>query len=236
MKTPTTLLVLGLSAYGLWYYTSPNYSKVAVAAAPIAAAPARESAAASAVQATTTATTAAATEATEAAAVAPPAPAPDLERIALKKGAVLTHAKVRSIEASGILFYCDQGLLKIPFENLPEAFADYYKPMIAVASVPVDTITVTTAAPIAPPAPAPYVAPRAQKTALQDAQDSLAFTVSRNALKDRIRQDQDLITNWYRQSTFESTSISESQYTSAKADLDTATAQLGQLDANGPGS
>jgi hypothetical protein len=222
MKTPGTLLVLGLSAYGLWCYSSPDYSKTPVAA------PSAKAAAPAPIQ------------------TMPAAPfVPDLGRIVLKRGTVLTHAKIKSVQANGILFLCDQGLLKIPFDNLPTDYADYYRPMIetgfvapdAATAPPVATAaTVTDAVPVAPPAPVPHVAPQVQRTVLQDAQDNLAFTVARNALKDRIRMDQELITNWYRQSTFESTAISESQFTAAKADLDLAMVQLGQLDANGPAS
>ena len=89
--------------------------------------------------------------------------------------------------------------------------------------------------PVAPPAPPAHVEPQVQRTVLQDAQDNLTFTVARNTLKDRIKADQELITNWYRQSTFENSAISESQFSAAKADLDAAMVQLGQLDANGPG-
>ena len=166
---------------------------------------------------------------------------PDLERIALKNGTVLTHAKVKSVQANGILLLCDQGLMKVPFSNLPTELTDYYRPMIDVAIVPAEAPPILPAAevdapePVAPPAPPAHVEPQVQRTVLQDAQDNLTFTVARNTLKDRIKADQELITNWYRQSTFENSAISESQFSAAKADLDAAMVQLGQLDANGPG-
>jgi hypothetical protein len=224
MKTPGTLLVLGLTAYGLWCYSSPDYSKTPVAA------PSAKAVAPPPIQ------------------MVPEVPTvPDLERIALKNGTVLTHAKVKAVQANGILFLCDQGLMKIPFANLPTDLADYYKPMVDVAIVPADAPSIVSTAPaatvapvdvpapVAPPAPPPRVAPQVQRTVLQDAQDNLEFTVARNSLKDRIKADQELITNRYRQSTFENSAISESQFTAAKADLDAAMVQLGQLDANGPG-
>lgn len=221
MKTPGTLLVLGLTAYGLWCYSSPDYSKTPVAA------PSVKAVAPLPVQ------------------MVPEMPTvPDLGHIALKNGTVLTHAKVKSVQANGILLLCDQGLMKVPFANLPAELGDYYKPMIDVAVVPADAPSIVSNAqsapaevpvPVAPPAPQPHYVPQVQRTVLQDAQDNLAFTVARNSLKDRIKADQELITNWYRQSTFETTAISESQFAAAKADLDAAMVQLGQLDANGPG-
>jgi hypothetical protein len=151
---------------------------------------------------------------------------PNLAYIPVVKGTPLTNAKVKSITATGIVFICDQGLIEVPFGNLPPEFGEYYMPKVAVDAAP-------TVVPVSLP-PSPPVQRRVEKSPAQDAQDELAFTRTRTALQDRIKSDELVIDQWYQQSSFRNPAISETEYLNRKADLDAATLQLAELESNGP--
>ena len=153
--------------------------------------------------------------------------APNLASVAVGRGLLLTHAKVKDVTTTGVVFLCDQGLVKIPFDHLPAEFATFYTPKIVEEDVP--------SVPTVSPSPPPPVQRRVEKSAVQDAQDQLAFTRARMGLSDRIKGDEQVMDQWYQQSSFRNPTVAESTFVSAKADLNAATLQLAELEANGPG-
>lgn len=174
----------------------------------------------------------------------PAAPAsPNLDEVQVKGGAALTHATVKAVRASGVVFLCDQGLVEVPFGSLPANLAAYFSAMLPPTPSPTPTPdgaasqSDSPATPVPTPTPVPPPKPHTEKSFQQDTQDRLAFIEARQALRDRIKTDQDIIDHWYKQSSFEKNGyVSESQFNSAKADQDAAIAQLNQLEAGGPGS
>ena len=164
-----------------------------------------------------------------------PAAPPSLDRVVVKEKVplVLTHAKVKEIHPSGIVFTCDQGIFKVSFDKLPPEYESYYGPLAIADVVPTETpdtaaTPVTVAEPVGP-------RPKPQKTAVEDAQARLVYASTKSGLEDRIKTDQAFIDRWYRQSTFEQEGqVSQTQFEVSKADFDLATAQLNQLEANGP--
>jgi len=174
-------------------------------------------------------------------AVAPPTPeptpepphSPDLVSVPILDSHPLTNAKVKEIHESGIVFLCDQGLIKVSFKNLPPEYLDYYGPMAekeAVAAEPTDAATVT---PVATPPPAQKSKP--ERTAIQDAQANLTYSQAVAGLRDRLQSDQSVMDHWYKQSSFvQEGRLSENQFNMAKADFEAATVQLSELQANGP--
>jgi hypothetical protein len=157
--------------------------------------------------------------------------APDLSRVVVKDGPPLTHARVREVRASGILFIADQGMFKVAFDRLSPEFGAYYGPMAVADPVPTETPT-----PPADPASAqPTPKPRQQRNAQEDAQAELVYVQRKASLEDRMKGDQATIDRWYKQSSFNNDSpITQSQYDVAQADLNAAAVQLAQLEAEGP--
>jgi hypothetical protein len=157
---------------------------------------------------------------------------PDLSRVAVKNGAPLTHARVKEIRTSGIVFVADQGLFKVSFDRLPAEYLAYYGPM--AVEDPTPTPAAAAAAADAPVVPA-AIKPRPQRNALEDAQAELAYVQRKAGLEDQIRQDRETIDHWYKQSSFVSEGrLSQEQFEVAQADLAVASAQLAQLEALGP--
>jgi hypothetical protein len=209
MRSAFFIFVVAVLAYGLWsyYVGNPDFTKAAIVQqVHLKVSPA---------------------EPEPATPQAPVASAgPNLAYITVVKGSALTNAKVKSVTATGIVFICDQGLIEVPFGNLPPEFGEYYMPKVAADAVP-------TSVPTSLP-PSPPVQHRVEKSAAQDAQDELTFTRTRMALRDRIKSDELVMDQWYQQSSFRNPAISESEYQTTKADLDAATLQLAELEANGP--
>jgi hypothetical protein len=209
MRSAFFLFVFAVLAYGLWsYYVGhPDFAKGAVAQplhvkAAVQPDPTPEPPAVGA------------------------ATGPDLSMITIVKGTSLTHAKVESVTKTGIIFLCDQGLIEIPFGNLPPEFSQYYTSKIPAQEAP-------SPMPLSPTSP-PLVQHRVERSAVQDSQDELNFTRTRMELRDRIKSDEEVMDQWYQQSSFRSPSVTESRFLATKADLDTATLQLAELEANGP--
>ncbi len=213
MKSIVLFLVLGLVAYGLWEYVESHPASTQVAMRVSARnkdAPSPEP------------------TPTEPPDTAPKAP--NLAQIALKTGRVLTNAKLKTVRPSGVLFLCDQGLVEVPLGNLPDEMASYYAPMVVPEMAPAGPTPV-------PPTPTPAPVARPQKSYVQDAQDRLAYASQRVALKDRIAHDQQIIDQWYKQSSFVKDGyVTESVYNATKADMEAAIAQLSLLESNGPGN
>jgi hypothetical protein len=209
MRSAFFIFVIAVLAYGLWsyYVGNPDFTKAAIGQQVHVKVASSEPDPA-------------------------PAPAqvasggPNLAYIPVVKGTPLTNAKVKSVTAAGIVFICDQGLIEVPFSNLPPEFGEYYMPKVAVDAAP-------TVVPASLP-PSPPVQRRVEKSPAQDAQDELAFTRTRTSLQDRIKSDEQVMDQWYQQSSFRNPAISETEYLNRKADLDAATLQLAELEANGP--
>ena len=210
MKFTIILLILGIGGYeAVQYYNDLPASAPSIAIRPKAAAP------------TTPEPT------------PEPAHAPDLAAVPVLGGHPITHAKLKEIHESGILFLCDQGLIKVSFKNLPPEFSDYYGPMAVKEVVAAEPTDAATATPVATPPPA--VKPKPERTPMQDAQATLAYSQAVSALRDRLQNDQSVIDHWYKQSSFvQEGRITESQFNVAKADFEAVTAQLAELQANGP--
>ena len=211
MKSIVVFLVLGLAAYGLWEYIENNPAVPAVRVPAHAREP-------------------------EASPTPEPTPEdtgpkkPNLEKIPVKGGAALTHATMKAVRSSGVVFLCDQGLVEVPFNKLPADMVAYYAPMVPPEPSP----GIVAAPPLQPTA---QPKPRQEKSFVQDAQDRLSFTETRMALRDRIKMDQDTIDHWYKQSEFVKDGyVTESQFNAAKADLDATVARLAELEASGPGN
>jgi hypothetical protein len=208
MKTLAVLLLLGLAGYLAYQYADTP--------APIVA-PQRHSA----------------TQSKQ----AEPDPAeeeplvPDLNRVPVKAGMTLTHARVKEVHPGGIVFVADQGLFKVGFDRLPEIFQAYYGPMAVPEPEPPSPPSPSPVDPALAPAAAK---PRPQRDSLEDAQAALAYAQRKASLEGRISQDSATIDLWYKQSSFEKGGLTEQQYQDAQADIALASAQLAQLEADGP--
>jgi hypothetical protein len=209
MKFTIILLILGIGGYeAVQYYNDLPATAPAIAARPKAVAPPTP-------------------EPTP-----EPARSPDLASVPVLGGRPITHATVKEIHESGIVFLSDQGLVKVSFKNLPPEYLDYYGPMAVKEPVaePVDPANVP---PVATPPPA--VKEKHERTAIEDAQANLAYSQAVSGLRDRLQNDQDVIDHWYKQSSFvQEGRLSENQFNMAKADFEAATIQLAELQANGP--
>jgi hypothetical protein len=157
---------------------------------------------------------------------------PDLSRVVVKGGEPLTHARVKEVRVSGIVFVADQGLFKVGFDRLPAEYEAYYGPMAIPDPVPTEAPTpqAADAATVQPTAK-----PRPQRNALEDAQAELVYVQKKASLEDRLKTDRDTIDRWYKQSSFvKEGQVSQSQYEMAEADFTLASAQLAQLESDGP--
>jgi hypothetical protein len=210
MKFTLILLILGIGGYeAVQYYNDLPATAPAIAARPRAVAPP-----------------------TPEPAPEPPQ-TPDLASVPVLGGHPLTHAKVKEIHESGILFLSDQGLVKVSFKNLPPEYLDYFGPIAVkepAAAEPADPAAVTPAA-----TPPPVARSKPERTSVEDAQASLAYSQAVSGLRDRLQNDQNVIDHWYKQSSFvQEGRLSENQFNMAKADFEAATIQLADLQANGP--
>ncbi len=152
------------------------------------------------------------------------AEAPNLKSIAIPTRATpITNARVASVTERGITFICDQGMLQVPFSDLPAEFA-YYKTAIKP--------TVTQAPKVAPPvkavtntpAPKPKSPVDAARKAKQDAEQ-------RDILRAKITRLNEVIDRYTRQSSFSGEKLITSQeYDLAKAELEEAKAKLAGLE------
>lgn len=213
MKSTVILFILGFLAYEAYqYYEDRPASPVIVTTPKVAYVPATPEPAATV-----------------------PEP-PDATAVTLASGRTLTHAKAKQVQASGILFLCDQGLVQVPLKDLPEAFQDYYRPLMqAAAPTATPTPAAEDAAPTPTPTPVPVIHNKPERTPLQDAQATAGFYQSCAALRSRIEADQNTIDHWYKQSSYvQDGYVSEAQFNVAKSDKDAATLQLNELLATGP--
>ncbi len=213
MKSTVILFILGFLAYEAYqYYEDRPASPVIVTSPKVAYVPA-----------------------TPEPAAAVPEP-PDATAVTLATGRTLTHATVKQVQSGGILFLSDQGLVQVPFRDLPEAFQDYYRPMMKAAEVSPSPTPAPTADDAAPtPTPVPVIHNKPERTPLQDAQATAGFYQSCAALRSRIEADQNTIDHWYKQSSYvQEGYVSEAQFNVAKSDKDAATLQLNELLATGP--
>ena len=157
---------------------------------------------------------------------------PDMALIPVTGEHPLTHARVKEVHDSGIVFFCDQGLVKVSFKKLPPQFQDYYQSRAVkdeIAPGPADV------APSPAPTPPPAARAKLERTPMQEAQAVLSYNQTCSGLRDRIRRDQDTIDHWYKQSSFVPDGfVSETQFSVAKADFEAATLQLDEVLANGP--
>jgi hypothetical protein len=156
---------------------------------------------------------------------------PDLSRIVVKGGDTLTHARVKEIHPGSMVLIADQGLFKVTWDRLPEEFHDYYISM----AVP-DPTPVPTSAPVAGGAPTaePMAKAKPQRSALEDEQAQLAFAQRKASLENQLKADRATIDRWYKQSSFETGGVSQSEYDVAQADYAVVSGQLAQLEADGP--
>jgi hypothetical protein len=163
-----------------------------------------------------------------------PPQSPDLRLVPVAGAHALTHARIKEVHESGIVFICDQGLVKVGFKQLPPEFQAFYGPMAAQETASQDTPAGASAVPSAPPPP-PAPRPKPERTPIQDAQANLAYNQACAGLRDRLQNDQHVIDHWYNQSSFvQEGYVSETQFNVAKADFEAATAQLAELQASGP--
>jgi hypothetical protein len=162
---------------------------------------------------------------------------PDLSRVVTFSGRVITGARVMQVRSDGILFKCDQGLVKLRFADLPAGFALYYGRMAAM----------DTQQQGAPPRFGPNPGGSVREgitgnpipTATQ-AERKYAYDIQHAALKAKIKEDTDTIDRWNRQSNINVSEqpdfrrVTQEAFEYAQADLRLATAQLTELEVNGP--
>jgi hypothetical protein len=161
-------------------------------------------------------------------------PDPDLDSILVKGQATLTHAKIKEIHTDSILFVCDQGLAEVAFDKLPPEFRTRYAPPVSSPSpTPTGDIPATQppATVAATPTPRP---PVRQRSIEEEAAARVAYQERKSALEAHQQEDLVIINRWYKQSTFDPDAISQSTFDWVKADYDSTTAQLNQLEATGP--
>jgi hypothetical protein len=161
-----------------------------------------------------------------------PMEVPDLSKVPVKDGGTLTHARIKEIHPSGIIFIADQGLYKVSFDRLPPNFAAYYGPQ----AVPDPVVPSPTMSPAdSDITPTPVIKPRPQRTAVEDAQAELAYAQRKAAFENQIKGDQNTIDTYYKQSTFNNGSpVTTAQYEVAEADLQSAQTSLALLEGAGP--
>jgi hypothetical protein len=158
-----------------------------------------------------------------------PITGPKLDAVKLKDGATLTHVRVTTARENTLVIICDQGLFEVNYDRLDPQFRAYYQPS------PTPTLTqVPTGAPT--PTPATAAAPKqpVQRTFEEENQARLSFNQTKINLEAKQQADLDVMTRWYKQSSFDPNAMSQSQFDTAKADYDATTAQLGSLVAAGP--
>lgn len=158
---------------------------------------------------------------------------PNLASVPVLNGTTLTHARVKEARVNSVVFMCDQGLFEISYDRLSPDFKAFYAP----TPTPVPTDADGNPIPTPTPTPAPTVVqpkPQIQRTSQQEADARLNYANQKAGLESRQNADLDTINRWYKQSTFEPGGVSQSQFESAHADYDAATAALNQLLANGP--
>jgi hypothetical protein len=159
-----------------------------------------------------------------------PLEVPDLSKVSVKDGGTLTHARVKEIHASGIVFVADQGLYKVSFDRLPPNYAAYFGPQ----AVP-DPIVPSPTPTDSDVTPTPVVKPRPQRTAIEDAQAEVAYAQKKASYENQIKSDQATIDLYYKQSNFNNSSpVTSAQYEVAEADLQATQVALSQLEAAGP--
>ena len=214
MKSTIILFILGFLAYEAYQYYEDRPAAPVIVTAPRVA-----------------------YQATPEPAPAAPEP-PDATAVTLASGRTLTHAKAKEVSAGGILFLCDQGLVKVAMKDLPGPFQEYYGPLAATpAPTPSPTASPTSAdaAPSPTPTPVPVIHNKPERTPLEDAQATVGFYQACEALRKRIEADQSTIDHWYKQSSYvQDGLVSEAQFNTAKSDRDAATLQLNELLATGP--
>jgi hypothetical protein len=134
----------------------------------------------------------------------------------------LTNATIKTVTANGITFLCDQGLIQVPYDKLPPAFAVYKSKTSQVAvsqSVPKSPVVVKTTS------ETPAV-----KTPVQVAQDAKKLAYMKKVLSDKIAKHEQTISRYDRQSSFsKGPLISTEDYELAKAELPEFRAQLEML-------
>jgi hypothetical protein len=155
-------------------------------------------------------------------------PPPNLVAIPVRGGSTLTNAKVKEARADSVLFLCDQGIFDITYDRLTPDFRKYYAPA-PTPSPSVDPTPQSTA----PVVIKPYM-PEPQRTAEEEVNLRVSFLQREAALRQHLKDDQEIMTRWYKQSSFDPGAMSQTTFDSTKADFDATTAQLNQLEATGP--
>lgn len=166
-----------------------------------------------------------------------PVAKPELSRVMTFSGRVITGARVMQVRSDGILFKCDQGLVKIQFADLPEIFTAYYSRMVIMDSPQQGAQSQFGAKPVGNIQGG--ITNNLVPTATQ-AERKYAYDVQRAVLKARIKDDTETIDRWNKQSSINVTTqqdygrVTQQGYETAQADLKLATSQLAELEANGP--
>lgn len=137
----------------------------------------------------------------------------------------LTNCVILKVTPNGITFKCDQGMVQVPFVNLPPEFG-VYRPK-AGASVAPTTSHVTPQ--VKGPAPTPKKAPK-EKTAVELAQEAKSRANQIGNLKAQIAQHESLISRYDKQSLIGNPNpISTEDYNLAKAKVEEARRKLSEM-------
>ncbi len=153
-------------------------------------------------------------------------PAPDLSKVFIAtKARPLTNCRVVKVTQLGVTFICDQGLIQVPFKDLPAELRAFY---IGKADKPIaPPMAVAPKAPTPPAAqsvPAPKVAPKKELTPEQKANQIAS-------LKQVIQSCEAVIDTYSRQMTIGNPdAITSAQYEAAKRKLEEARGKLAALE------
>ena len=153
---------------------------------------------------------------------------PNLSKVYIEtKARPLTNCVVKKVTANGITFMCDQGMIQVPFKDLPAEFAYYRNTVVEEPKVV-----------IAPATPVPSIStPKTTtktaskvKSELELAEEAKKRADQRDHLNSVIAKSEALIAKYERQSLIGNKNpVSTEDYNLAKARVNDAKAKLAAL-------